>query len=107
MSKTSAPKSRARSKSESLKPSLAIRLLACGIVGLISGVLIGRLVSWRFAPLAIWDVGALTYLIWTWLALHGRNAESTAAHASAESPGHAITDLGLLLASVVSLAGVG
>jgi uncharacterized membrane protein len=84
-----------------------LRLFVSVVVGIIGGMLVGIGISFKYTPLAIWDIAAVTFLVWLWLALSGRNAEQTAALAMREDPSHAMADVLLVLASVASLAAVG
>jgi uncharacterized membrane protein len=63
--------------------------------------------AFELAPLIGWDSAALVFVIWTWTAIWGRDAEATARLALLEDPTRAITDALLLAASVVSLLAVG
>src|SRR5262245_48744245 len=79
-------------------------------VGVVSAVVIGLTVGWKYAPPAGWIVTAIIYLAWTWLLIKGMTAAETRKHACRRHEedatrrwSHAI----MLLASVASLAGVG
>ena len=72
-----------------------------------AAALSGALGPWDLVPMAGWDVTALTYLLWTWVAIWHLDAEHTARTAVREDPGRAATDALLLSASVVSLLAVG
>lgn len=87
--------------------SALTRVIICAVFGLIVGVAVGILISWQYAPIAAWDVGALIFLIWTWVTLHGANGVQTERWATLESPNHEITDILLILASLASLVAVG
>lgn len=87
--------------------SIRLRVLISALAGLAAGLLAGFFVSWHYMSLAAWDIGALTFLVWIWRALYGRDAEQTANLAVREDPGHAEFDLVLILASVASLGAVG
>ncbi len=86
--------------------SIRLRVLVCAVAGIIGGGLVGVLISWKYVPLAAWDIGALIYLIWIWRALRGRDAEQTASLAMREDPGHKTFDGLLILASLASLGAV-
>jgi uncharacterized membrane protein len=75
--------------------------------GIIGGIIIGYITSFKYAPLIGWGITALTYLIWIWHTLHGKNAEDTATLATSEDPSHAVTDIVLVCASVASLIAIG
>ncbi len=75
--------------------------------GALAGVVVGELGGWLYAPLAGWDVAALIFGVWAWLAIATFDSTQTASHATREEPGPAATDLIVLVASVASLAAVG
>ena len=61
---------------------------------------------WVAAPAVGWGVAALTYVAWVWLAIGRFNPAETRAHATAEDPSRATTDLLILAANVASLGAV-
>ena len=75
--------------------------------GLSGAVVTGLAGSWGYAPLTGWDVAALIFTVWVWLAIRPMSSSATATHATREDPGHAGTDLIVVIASVASLAAVG
>lgn len=75
--------------------------------GLAVAVAVGLTAGWRYAPLAGWDVAALLFVVWIWLTIRRMDPAATAAHATREDPGRALTDLVLLVAAVASLVAVG
>jgi uncharacterized membrane protein len=83
------------------------RLALAALTGLVGGALSLLLVSWPLTPLVAWDTAGLTYVGWVLRAVWHLDAGQTARHAEREDPTRAGSDLILLLASVVSLAGVG
>jgi uncharacterized membrane protein len=87
--------------------SASLRFSVSLLGGLIIGVVIGKLISWMYAPLAGWDAAAIVFLGWVWASIYGRDAQATANLAIREDPGRAGADLLLLLASIASLAAVG
>jgi uncharacterized membrane protein len=87
--------------------SVRLRLFVSVILGIIAGSLICIFLGWMYAPLGAWDVAAITFLVWIWLALRGSTPEQTASLALREDPGHAETDVLLILASIASLGAVG
>jgi uncharacterized membrane protein len=93
-------------KRERVAPA-SVRLILSLLAGLIIGVAVGRLKSWKYAPLGGWDAAAIVFLVWVWISIYGRDAQATANLAVREDPGRAWADLLLLLASVASLAAVG
>jgi uncharacterized membrane protein len=79
--------------------SLAVGLLAFGIVVVLS--------PWQAAALIGWDVAATVFMVWVWLIVGRMDGEATAAHAVIEDLSTRTADLILILASVTSLIGVG
>jgi uncharacterized membrane protein len=79
--------------------SLAVGLLAFGIVVLLS--------PWQAAALIGWDVAATVFMVWVWLIVGRMDGEATATHAVIEDLSTRTADLILILASVTSLIGVG
>lgn len=75
-----------------------------GITVAIAVVLFGRP---GLAAMGGWDSASLVYVGWTWLALRGMDAATTARLARRETPGRPVADALLLGASVASLAAVG
>jgi uncharacterized membrane protein len=79
------------------------------LVGLI-GILVGLIVTWlgwgQFALLAGWDAAILLYLLWIWLTVLPLDGHSTKTHAVREDPARAVSDVLLVIASVVSLGAV-
>jgi uncharacterized membrane protein len=63
--------------------------------------------SWFYAGSVGWDVAALVFLGWTWSVIGPMNATATESHATVEDPTKRPTQLAVLIASVVSLVGVG
>lgn len=97
--------SKTSSFSESLA-SIRLRVFVSALAGVVGGWLAGILFSWRYAPLLAWDVGALVFLVWIWVALRGRDAAQTESLAMREDPGHKTFDGLIILASLASLAAV-
>lgn len=86
--------------------SASVRLIVSLLGGIIIGVAVGMLRSWKYAPLGSWDAAAIVFLIWVWISIYGRNAQATANLAVREDPGRAWADILFMLASVASLAAV-
>lgn len=63
--------------------------------------------NWRYAAAVGWDVAALVFCVRIWTVIWPMRAGDTAAHATLEDPGRAVSDVGVLTASVASLAAVG
>ena len=85
----------------------AFRVAVAAPVGAATAVIIGANAGWRYAPAAGWIAGAAVYLIWTWVVAGRMSPEQTAAHAARVDTTGLLTDLIVVSASLVSLAGVG
>lgn len=85
----------------------AFRVAVAAPCGAAAAVIIGVHAGWKYAPAAGWIVGAAVYLIWTWMVAGRMSPEQTAAHAARVDTTGLMTDLVVISASVVSLAGVG
>src|SRR4051812_26311867 len=83
------------------------RVIVSASFGAISTVATGALGEWVYAPSVGWDVAAVVFLGWTWLALAGMDSATTEVHATLEDPTkharHAIV-LGASLGSLVGVA---
>jgi uncharacterized membrane protein len=79
-------------------------MLTCGLV---TAVVVGISGLWGYAALIGWDVSAVVFLGWVWLAIAHMDARSTAGHATRENPDRATSDAILLIAAVASLVAVG
>jgi uncharacterized membrane protein len=86
--------------------SSRLRLATMLVAGVIVAALVGILGNWSDAPLAGWDVAALTFSAWVWTIIGTADPVTTEAHATREDPGHAQTDIIVLGAAVASLAAV-
>jgi len=77
------------------------------LVMLTAGFVIGLVVRIRFdaayAALVGWEVAALTFVIWAWLAIGRLGSSETRAHATREDPSRTVSDLLILGANVGSL----
>lgn len=60
-----------------------------------------------FSLLIGWDVLALVYMAWTWLAIGRYDPAQTASHAEYEQPGRRTVFILVLMGALVSLVGVG
>ncbi len=83
------------------------RVGVAAAAGIVTAIAVGRYADWDYAATAAWDVAAIVFLVWTWLAVGGMDAVSTASHATAEDPTKRATSLIVLAACVASLAAVG
>jgi uncharacterized membrane protein len=84
-----------------------MRVSVSTVVGVLVGVLVGLLLDWIYAAAVAFDLAALIFLVWTWLAVGRMDAEQTALHATREDPTRRTTRLIVLAACVASLGGVG
>jgi uncharacterized membrane protein len=82
------------------------RLATMLLAGVAAVVATGTVGAWEYAPLAGWDVAALVFTVWVWLAIGRMDSSATASHATREDPGRTVTDLIVLTASVASLVAV-
>ena len=90
--------------------SIGLRIGVAALLGVAAAVLVGLLAGWPYAPATGWIVAAAVYLTWIWLEVGGLNAHDTARHATRYREDDStpwILDLGVLIASVASLGGVG
>jgi uncharacterized membrane protein len=76
-------------------------------VGIVVGVLVGLLTDWMYAASVGFDVAAVIFLLWTWLAVGRMDAAQTALHATREDPTRRLTRVIVLAACVASLGGTG
>ncbi|MFC4018754.1 DUF1345 domain-containing protein [Micromonospora sp. GCM10011542] len=97
----------ARSRPPEGHTSAATQLAVVGVVGVIAGGLFAALVSPSLAPLAGWDVAALSWLILVWHKLWPMDGPQTARLAVHEDPNRAARDVVLLIACLASLLAVG
>ena len=82
------------------------RLLIAALLGLLAGIAVAAIGPFRLAPVAAWDVAALVYLVWIWLAVWKLDPQGTKRHAVREDPGRRVADVVVLTASFASLAAV-
>jgi uncharacterized membrane protein len=85
----------------------SLRVSVSTVVGVVAGVLVGLLLDWMYAAPIAFDLAAVIFLVWTWLAVGRMDAEQTALHATLEDPTRRMTRLIVLAACVASLGGVG
>lgn len=75
-------------------------------VGIVTAALVGSLGSWNYAPALGWDASCLTFLGWVWAVIGRLDPVATAAHASREDPGLAVSDILVIAATLASFGGV-
>jgi uncharacterized membrane protein len=83
-----------------------LRFVAMMVAGLSAAAAAGAAGLWVQAPAAGWATASLVYVAWVWLAVGRMDPAETKAHAVAEDPSRATTDLLILAANVASLAAV-
>jgi uncharacterized membrane protein len=86
--------------------SARTRVLLAAIIGLAAGIATTLTDKAYLAPLVVWDVAALVFVIWTWLIIWPMDGEETASHALSEDPTQPVSDLVLVGASLASLGAV-
>jgi uncharacterized membrane protein len=72
----------------------------------VSAVATGAFGEWIYASSVGWDVAAVIFLGWTWLAIAGMDSATTEAHATLEDPTKRATQAIVVGTSVISLVGV-
>ena len=82
-------------------------VVVAAVPGVAAGVVIGLVGPVAVAPLIGWDISAATFLVWTWLTLHGLDGPATKQHAVRDDPTRTSADLTVLIASAASLVAVG
>jgi len=84
------------------------RLGVALVIGIAAAGAVGAAGAWVYAPLAGWDVAALSYTGWLWLSVIAvMTAAQTATDATSEDPSRATTGAVIVVAAVASLAAVG
>jgi uncharacterized membrane protein len=86
--------------------SARVRVATMFTAGVIAGIAVGLAGQWAYAPLCGWDVAAIVFTLWVWLAVGRMNPSATARHATREDPGRAMGDLIVLIAAIASLGAV-
>jgi uncharacterized membrane protein len=83
------------------------RLTGAVLVGLVTVVAVMAFSPWQLNVLLFWDGTVATFLLAVWLHIFGLDSVQTAAAATREDETRGMTRFVLLVASTVSLAGVG
>ena len=83
-----------------------MHVLIAAVPGVAAAVVIGLLGRVAVAPLIGWDISAATFLISTWLTLHGLDGPATKQHAVRDDPTRTSANLTVLIASAASLVAV-
>jgi uncharacterized membrane protein len=90
-----------------LRPGRRTSLMFSAAIGVIAGALAATFGSWIYAPAVGWDAMAIFFAATVWVGIWPMSAETTAARATREDPGRAVSDILILSASVASLGAVG
>jgi uncharacterized membrane protein len=85
----------------------SVRVSISVAVGVVVLVLAGALWNWAYAPTVGWDVAAVVFCTWIWLAIWPMNPAETAAKARSEDPNRTISDIIMLTACVASIGAIG
>jgi uncharacterized membrane protein len=83
------------------------RVLVSFAAGLAAFAVAWLATPWQTASLIGWNVAATVFIVWIWLIVRGMDGAATAQHAVIEDLSRRTADLVLILASVISLIGVG
>jgi uncharacterized membrane protein len=83
------------------------RVLVSFAAGMVAFAIAWLATPWQAAALVGWSVAAAVFIAWIWFTVAGMDAAATARHAAIEDLSRSTADLILILASVVSLVGVG
>jgi len=83
------------------------RLVTAFVLGVFGGLVILPFAPWQLAVLLGWDVTAVVFVVWVWLAVHALDPKATSEHATREDNSPTGAHLLLLVASLISLVGVG
>ena len=84
-----------------------LRVLVSFAAGLAAFGVAWLATPWQTASLIGWNVAASVFIVWIWLIVRGMDGAATAQHAVIEDLSRRTADLVLILASVISLIGVG
>jgi uncharacterized membrane protein len=87
--------------------SARVRVVAMLAAGVVVGVAVALYGPWIYAPLCGWDIAAVVFTLWVWLAVGRMDSSATARHATRENPGRAVSDLIVVVAAVASLGAIG
>jgi uncharacterized membrane protein len=90
-----------------VRGAAGIRVLVSFAAGIAAFALAWLVTPWQSAALIGWDVAATVFIVWVWLIVRGMDGEATEQHAVVEDLSRGTADLILILASVISLIGVG
>ena len=84
-----------------------LRVLVSFAAGLAAFGVAWLATPWQTASLIGWNFAATVFIVWIWLIVRGMDGAATAQHAVIEDLSRRTADLVLILASVISLIGVG
>jgi uncharacterized membrane protein len=89
-----------------MSASAGVRVATMFTAGVGAGIAVGLAGQWSYAPLCSWDVAAVVFTLWVWLAVGRMDSSATAEHATRENPGRAVGDVIVLIAAIASLGGI-
>lgn len=81
-------------------------MIAAFLVGVIVAIVTGLLGAWQLAAITGWAAACVVYIVWVWAVIWGMGSEETRSHATREDPGTRVSDLLLLIASLVALVSI-
>ncbi len=88
-------------------PSERRRVAICAAAGVVVGVFVAFFEPWQLAVLSGWIVASSSLSAWIWIAVGGMDGQETERFAMREDDSRTAALLSLVLASIVSLLGVG
>lgn len=83
------------------------RAVTVGAFGLAVASALAWFAPWQLTVLGGWDAAAAAFLVWVGTTVRAMDPEATAAHSTREDNSRATVEIALVVAAVVSLAGVG
>ena len=90
-----------------VRGAAGIRVLVSFAAGIGAFALAWLVTPWQQAALIGWDVAATVFIVWVWVIVRAMDGEATRQHVVIEDLSRGTADLILILASVISLIGVG
>jgi uncharacterized membrane protein len=87
--------------------SAYLRLASSVALGLTAGAILAASDLAEFSLIVVWDVAAVTFLLWAWIEIWPMGPDETARLAVREDPGRTIREVLLLVASTASLVAIG
>ncbi|GAA1445043.1 DUF1345 domain-containing protein [Leifsonia poae] len=75
-------------------------------VGVVVAIVTGLPGGWAYAGATGWAAACVVYVVWVWAVIWRFGPTQTKAHAIKEDPGHRISELLLLIASIASVVAI-